>query len=134
MKPDHIWKFYQSLRGRGMSLVKIAKELQTQHGHLSQVVNGTRGGHTRRKMTKFLTASETDLLGWEEKGEVPEPVFPTLEDVPHETLSHMEQQAEPAPNGGGDLPAKGAKEADQRDPWTHEDLMAEKDNQQTKES
>lgn len=104
MKPDHIWKFYRSLRARGMSLTKMAAALQTKHSHLSQVVTGARGGHTRRKMVRFLTLKETELLGWEERGEVPA----TEEmEVPQGTMSHVEHGGETA----GIVPRENAESA-----------------------
>lgn len=89
------WKFYRSLHGRGQSLGKLAAELQTTHSHLSQVINGTRGGHTRKKLTRFLTLEETTLLGWAEAGQaVPAPIGGGGNEVPRGTSSHMEQLAE----------------------------------------
>lgn len=80
------WEFHKSLKARGMSLTKLAPLLMTTHSHLSQVVNGTRGGLTRRKMAKFLTKEETEILGWDEQGSfVPRanmlPVEHTAEEV-----------------------------------------------------
>lgn len=77
MKP---WDFHRSLRARGVSLTKIAAELQTTPQHLSQVINGTRSGaYTRKHIAKYLTLEETTILGWEDdKGSFvpPETMFP----------------------------------------------------------
>lgn len=89
MKPERVWRFYQSLRGRGMSLTKLAAKLQTTHTHLSQVVTGSRGAHTRKHIARHLTREETDILGWEERGEF----------VPQGTMSQVEQLAERQTHG-----------------------------------
>ncbi len=80
MKPDHVWKFLRVLHGRGVTLTSLAKELQTSHGHLSEVINGKRGAHTRKHIAKLLTEEETTILGWTERGSF----------VPRGTLSQVE--------------------------------------------
>jgi transcriptional regulator with XRE-family HTH domain len=75
------WDFYRKLHERGMTTEKLAAALQTSHSHISQVINGTRGAHSRKHMAPLLTAEERALLGWNERGEI----------VPQGTLSQVKQ-------------------------------------------
>lgn len=72
------WAFHNSLKARGMSLTKLARELKTTPQHLSGVVNGTRGAYTRKHLARLLTLAETEILGWSEQGEYvpPETMLP----------------------------------------------------------
>ncbi len=62
-------KFYELLHGRRMTLKHLAAELDTTHGHLSQVFSGKRGQRTRKYIIKLLTEAEIEALGWEPKAE-----------------------------------------------------------------
>ena len=63
--------FYAALHRRGVTLNTLAAELQTTHGHLSQVFTGSRGKHTRKHIVKLLTPEEIGLLGWAENRRLP---------------------------------------------------------------
>lgn len=64
------WEFYKKLHERGMTTEKLAVELQTRHSHISQVINGKRGAHSRKHLAPLLTAEEREILGWNERGEL----------------------------------------------------------------
>lgn len=58
------WNFYRLLHSRGMTLEKLAAELETTHSHLSLVFSGKRGRNSRKHIVKHLTHQEIEALGW----------------------------------------------------------------------
>lgn len=70
MKPH--WRFFDALKGRGVTLKALAAEAGVSRPHLSLVIAGTpgRGGQVRRKVAPLLTEGERQLLGWSEDGEL----------------------------------------------------------------
>lgn len=62
-------KFHQLLRKRGMDVNQLAYFIDSLPTHVSQVLNNIpgRGGHTRRKLFKWLLPEEIAALGWTEE-------------------------------------------------------------------
>lgn len=70
-----VYEFNRSLKGRGLSLAKLAAAIGgTSHAHLSKVCNNLpgRGKWTRRRLAPLLTPAERALLGWDAKGNLVE--------------------------------------------------------------
>lgn len=59
-------KFHQLIRARGIDVNQLAYFIDSQPTHVSQVLNNVpgRGGHTRRKLFKWLLPVEITVLGW----------------------------------------------------------------------
>jgi hypothetical protein len=62
-------KFHQLLRQRGLDVNQLAYFIDSLPTHVSQVLNNIpgRGGHTRRKLFKWLLPEEIATLGWTEE-------------------------------------------------------------------
>jgi transcriptional regulator with XRE-family HTH domain len=64
--------FIAALRDRGLTQEALAERIGSSRAHVCQVLNGVegRGGYTRKKLARHLTARELDLLGWDALGRV----------------------------------------------------------------
>ena len=69
------WRLLKSLKLRGESTSGLASKIGSNRCHVSQVLNNIpgRGGKTRRKLAKLLTAEELALAGWEADGKLQTP-------------------------------------------------------------
>ena len=58
--------FYRLLHARGLTVTRLAREIQSSRAHVNQVLNNVpgRGGHTRRKLRPLLSTPELVALGW----------------------------------------------------------------------
>ena len=65
--PGRMRLFRGMLRGRGLSIAKLADAIHSERTHVGQVLRGVpgRGGQTRGKLVKLLTDEELSVLGWQ---------------------------------------------------------------------
>lgn len=65
-------RLHSLLRGRGMTLTRLAAEAGVSRPHLSRSLEGRpgRGAQVRRKVARLLTAAERACLGMDGEGKV----------------------------------------------------------------
>jgi transcriptional regulator with XRE-family HTH domain len=64
-------KLVSLLHERGLTVAQLAAAIGSGRAHVTQVLAGVpgRGGQTRRKLARVLSARELGILGWDDAGE-----------------------------------------------------------------
>lgn len=64
------WQLLRALKLRKQGIRSLAAAIGSNRCHVSQVLNNIpgRGGQTRRKLAKLMTAEELKLAGWDANG------------------------------------------------------------------